>query len=157
MVSYRDLLGVFWYSHNSNARAQSDQYKSVIFYHDEEQKQLAEETRDYIEETTGRNVYTEIVPATVFYLAEDYHQKYYLQQLPEMVRELRVIYPDFTDFTNSTLVARLNGYMGGYGNEADLEAELGLEELAISEENKEIIREKAARGLSPACPVLPVP
>ena len=152
MISYNDLLEVFWYSHNPTAISYSDQYKSVIFYHDDEQKHLAEESRDALEKSTGRTVYTEIVPAGPFYIAEDYHQKYYLQNLSDVVRDLVKIYPNMDDFTNSTAVARLNGYAGGYGTAEELEEELEL--LGLSEKGKETIRKIAGRGLTPACPVL---
>jgi len=130
----------------------SDQYKSAIFYHDDEQKKLAEETRDALEESTGRTVYTEIVPAGPFYIAEDYHQKYYLKNLSDIVRDLVKIYPNMNDFTNSTAVARLNGYAGGYGTAEEFKEE--LESLGLSEKGKESIRKIVDRGLSPACPIL---
>jgi peptide-methionine (S)-S-oxide reductase len=142
-ISYRDLLEVFWQSHNSSAIPYSSQYMSIIFYHDDEQKRLAEKTRDDLEATTGRLIYTEIIPAEAFYPAEDYHQKYALQQFRDLVNEMKAIYPDPEDFVNSTAVARLNGYAGGYGDIADLEEELSL--LGLSEKGKEIVREMAGR------------
>ena len=105
---------------------------SVIFYHDEEQKQLAEETRAHREALLGRTIYTEIVPASRFYQAESYHQKYYLRHEGQLLREYEAIYPGEADFLASTAVARVNGYVGGYGTPAALEEEL------------------AALGLSPA-------
>ena len=77
----------------------------------------------------GRPV-AEIVPFSEFYLAEDYHQKYRLQQVPELVREFRAIYADSVDFVNSTAAARVNGYVGGHGTLASLEAE--IDDLGLS-------------------------
>jgi peptide-methionine (S)-S-oxide reductase len=151
VISYQDLLEVFWQSHNPAAVPYSSQYMSIIFYYDEEQKRLAEETKANLEETTGRKMYTEIVPAGEFYPAEDYHQKYALRQYPVLVSEMEAIYPDPEDFVNSTAVARLNGYAGGYGNANSLEEELEL--LGLSEKGQEIVREIAGRGLTLACPV----
>ena len=51
-----------------------------------------------------------------FYLAEGYHQKYYLRQIPEIKNELVAIYPEIDDLVASTAAARLNGYLGGYGS-----------------------------------------
>ncbi len=83
-VSYSQLLEVFWRNINPT---QPDgqfvdtgrQYRTVIFYHDEEQQRLAEASRDELEKSGryGRQIVTEIVPATPFYPAEDYHQEYY--------------------------------------------------------------------------------
>lgn len=83
VVSYDTLLDVFWNNHNPTTlnRQGPDvgtQYRSVIFYHDEEQKRLAEQSRDALARS-GRfkqPIVTEIVPASTFWVAEDYHQHY---------------------------------------------------------------------------------
>jgi peptide-methionine (S)-S-oxide reductase len=94
----------------------------LIFYHDEEQKRLAEETRQREEADRGDRIYTEIVPFSEFYLAEAYHQKYRMRQVPDLMEMFRTLYPDWEDFLDSTLAARVNGYVGGYGNLEALEA-----------------------------------
>ena len=124
---------------------------SAIFYHDEEQKRLAMQTKENLEATLNTTIFTEIVPVPTFYMAEDYHQKYYLQQYSKLVNEFRVIYPNVEDYTNSTAVARANGYAGGYGTEALLQEE--IESLGLSQEGKELVMEIAGRGLTPACAV----
>lgn len=155
MISYRDLLEVFWYSHDPTAVSYSDQYKSIIFYHDDEQKRLAEETRDELEASLNRTVYTEIVPARMFYLAEDYHQKYYLRQVSQLEAEFLLKYPDINDFVNSTAAARVNGYVAGFGTTEDLDKELAS--LGLSPESQELIRGLAKKGLTPACSIRPSP
>ncbi|MFX1411650.1 MAG: peptide-methionine (S)-S-oxide reductase, partial [Promethearchaeota archaeon] len=97
-VSYQDLLDVFWRSHNPTRPAGSRQYMSIIFYHDDEQKRLALETRDREAARRNATIYTEIVPATGFTWAEDYHQKYRLRQVPALMREFEALYPDAGDF-----------------------------------------------------------
>lgn len=85
-ISYDELLEVFWQTHdpttlNRQGADQGTQYRSVIFYHDEEQKQLAEKYKKELD-TSGawdKPVVTEISPLTEFYPAEDYHQNYYNQ------------------------------------------------------------------------------
>ena len=123
-ISYEDLLNVFWSSHNPSTPSWSRQYASVIFYHDEEQRQLAEASKEQYQAQCGCQVYTEIVPAATFYLAEDYHQKYFLRQRPDFLEEYMAIYPDPVDFVNSTAVARVNGYLAGYGTSDNLSVEL---------------------------------
>ena len=131
VISYADLLKVFWDSHAPHNYAYSDQYKAVAFYNDDEERALAEAGKREIEQRDGKPVVTEILPASKFYRAEDYHQKYYLRGVPELMRELRKLYPNEWEFEQSTLAARLNGYLGGHGYEAVLEQELpsyGLEQ-----------------------------
>ena len=124
-ISYQELLDVFWNSHRPIFPLGSRQYMSVIFYHNEEQKRLALETKSREEArlSTGK-IYTEIIPASDFYLAEAYHQKYYLQSVPALTAEFRAIYPEDEDFIASTAVARANGYIGGNGTLAGLQEEL---------------------------------
>jgi peptide-methionine (S)-S-oxide reductase len=123
-VSYEELLDVFWDSHNPAQRPWSRQYMSIVFYHNDEQKRLAMETRDREAAKINSEIFTEIVPASEFYLAEAYHQKYRLRQVPDLMKEFSVIYPDNEDFVDSTAAARVNGYLGGYGTFEALQAEL---------------------------------
>jgi peptide-methionine (S)-S-oxide reductase len=82
-VSYSDLLDVFWNNHNPTTlnRQGPDvgtQYRSVIFYHTEEQRQLAEASKEKMDKS-GRwknPIVTEITPASTFWRAEEYHQRY---------------------------------------------------------------------------------
>ena len=83
-ISYQELLDVFWNNHNPTTlnRQGTDvgiQYRSAIFYHNDEQKETAEKSKENLEKS-GRfdnPVVTEIVPAPTFYKAEEYHQKYF--------------------------------------------------------------------------------
>ena len=115
-ITYEMLLQVFWNSHNPAALSWSRQYMSVIFYHNEEQKRLAMESKQSTEARLGTKIVTEIVPFSEFYIAEDYHQKYYLQNESELMRDIAAIYPSMQDFVNSTAAARINGYLGGNGS-----------------------------------------
>ncbi len=83
VVGYNALLDVFWNNHdpttlNRQGPDVGAQYRSVIFYHDEEQKELAERSRQIMEQSGRfkRPIVTQIVPASMFYVAEDYHQQY---------------------------------------------------------------------------------
>ena len=138
-ISYGELLDVFWDSHSPTSLPWSRQYASIIFYHDEEQRRLAIETRDREAARKESKIYTEIVPYERFYLAEDYHQKYRLQSVPELLAEFQAIYPDNGDLVDSTAAARVNGYVGGYGSLEQLEAEMG--ELGLSPAGQQKLRE----------------
>jgi peptide-methionine (S)-S-oxide reductase len=79
-ITYARLLDVFWHNIDpANDRGQfcdfGEQYRSAIFYHDAEQKRLAEETKAALQKRLS--VATDILPASTFYPAEDYHQDYY--------------------------------------------------------------------------------
>jgi len=102
----------------------SRQYMSAVYFHSEEQKKLALETKNREAPKHKGEIYTEIVPASEFYLAEPYHQKYLLRQRPALMKEFNAIYPAIEDFVNSTAAARINGYLGGYGTFSALKAEL---------------------------------
>lgn len=87
LISYVQLLQVFWRSHNPTEvnRQGPDigsQYRSVIFYHTEEQKRLAEASKQDLEASGkwSRPIATDIEPADLFYRAEDYHQKYLMKR-----------------------------------------------------------------------------
>ena len=116
IVSYEQLLNAFWSGHETTYPPESRQYRSAIFYGSEKQRQLAIDSSQKEESRLGQPVFTDIEPLTQFYLAEDYHQKYYLRETPDLSGEILTIYPDTQDFINSTAAARLNGYIAGYGN-----------------------------------------
>lgn len=82
-VSYQQLLDVFWKSHNPTTRNRQgpdigSQYRSVIFYYSDEQKQIAEQSKKDLDDARvyPHPIVTEIMPAAPFYRAEEYHQQY---------------------------------------------------------------------------------
>ncbi|MDW7673450.1 MAG: peptide-methionine (S)-S-oxide reductase [Bacillota bacterium] len=128
-VSYQELLKVFWEEHNPTTPAWSKQYMAIVFTHNEEQNRLAYESKEAEEVNRKNKIYTEIRNASRFFLAEDYHQKYYLQKVIKLMNEYRTIYPSFSDLISSRAVARANGYVAGYGDAAMLASDsdkLGL-------------------------------
>jgi peptide-methionine (S)-S-oxide reductase len=83
-LPYTELLKIFWECHdptqlNRQGPDVGDQYRSAIFYHTEEQRLLAQEALDHLEQSgrLRRRIVTQIVPAVVFWEAEAYHQKYH--------------------------------------------------------------------------------
>jgi peptide-methionine (S)-S-oxide reductase len=82
-VSYDELLGVFWAKHNPTQLNRQgwdigDQYRSVVFVHDDEQREAAERSKAELDASRRyrKPVVTAIEPAQTFYPAEDYHQQY---------------------------------------------------------------------------------
>ncbi|MCB1927415.1 MAG: peptide-methionine (S)-S-oxide reductase MsrA [Rhodocyclaceae bacterium] len=84
-VSYEQLLTTFWHNIDPTVKNRQfcdagSQYRSAIFYHDEHQKALAEESKRALEQAVfGKPLATEVVAAGRFYAAEDYHQDYYMK------------------------------------------------------------------------------
>lgn len=83
-ITYDELLEVFWQVHdpttlNRQGADVGTQYRSAIFYHNPQQKEKAEHYKAELEKSGAfkNPIVTEIVPATTFYTAEDYHQEYY--------------------------------------------------------------------------------
>jgi len=81
-ISFDKLLGVFWQAHdpttlNRQGADEGTQYRSVIFYHDEKQRLLAEKAKIGAQADFRSPIVTEIAPLKKFYPAEDYHQGYY--------------------------------------------------------------------------------
>jgi peptide-methionine (S)-S-oxide reductase len=82
LISYGQLLDVFW--HNIDPTDNSgqfcdhgSQYRSAIFFHDAQQKALAEQSKAVVEKQLHKPVVTDLIPASTFYPAEEYHQDYY--------------------------------------------------------------------------------
>ena len=119
-LSYEELLRLIW-ANRRGGRSFSRQYQEAVF------------CADAVQEATARRlgINAPIIVGARFHLAEDYHQKYYL-------RHDRLLLAEFADhtpgaFLDSTVAARLNGYLAGYGALAQLRAELprlGLSEAA---------------------------
>ncbi len=82
VISYEDLLSGFWSMHDPTTRDRQgwdfgSQYRSAIFVHDADQERTAIASRDRHQQMLTRPIVTEIVPASRFYDAEDYHQRYF--------------------------------------------------------------------------------
>lgn len=94
VFSYQKLLDVFWpqidpTDDGGQFHDRGSQYRSAIFYHSDEQKQLAEASKRKIESSGrfSRPIVTEILPAGPFYPAEDYHQDFYLKNKQEYAED----------------------------------------------------------------------
>jgi peptide-methionine (S)-S-oxide reductase len=116
---------------------------------------LALKTRGQVAARLQCPVYTEILPAGKFYLAEGYHQKYYLRQMPDLLAEFGAIYPTPKALVASTAAARVNGYIAGYGSLAELQAD--LDNLGLSATARQRLVDLVATAerfrTGPGCPV----
>jgi len=126
VISYARLLEEFRRGHRPFAASWSRQYASAIFFHDEEQKKEALAAKQRWEKERHGALKSEIVPLDTFYLAEDYHQKYRLRKDALFFRAFMRLHPRKTNqaVMNSTVAARLNGYLQGHGDLGALSREL---------------------------------
>ncbi|MGY6647966.1 peptide-methionine (S)-S-oxide reductase MsrA [Wenyingzhuangia sp. IMCC45574] len=88
LISYQTVLELFYTAHNPTTlnRQGADvgtQYRSVIFYHDEQQKEIAEQVTKNVQQYFDEPIVTEISPLVNYFDAEDYHQGYYKQHPEE--------------------------------------------------------------------------
>lgn len=104
VISYHDLLTIFFTIHdpttlNRQGNDVGTQYRSAIFYHDEDQQKVAREVIGEITQAGiwGSPIVTEVVPYDTFYVAEDYHQEYFANN-PEQGYCRIVIAPKVTKF-----------------------------------------------------------
>jgi peptide-methionine (S)-S-oxide reductase len=152
-ISYDTLVDAFWSGHNPTYPSYSRQYRSVILYASEEQRQTAIKSKQREESRLGKVLFTDIEADNGFYVAENYHQKYYLRETPDLMAEISSIYPHPLDLMNSTAAARLNGYIAGYGNQDTLKKQLN--NLGLSEASQQRLLQITASGLIPGCPINP--
>ena len=150
IISYMDILQLFWKSHNPKRKSWSRQYRDIILYENESQHQQAKQSMMTLASSLNAPVETDILPLTTFYLAEDYHQKYRLQNTP-LMGELRMIYPD-TGWIDSTAAAKLNGYLSGYGIAETFAAD--VTQFGLSESGKSVLMKSVAMRREPlTCPL----
>ncbi len=107
VISFAEILFIFWCTHdpttlNRQGNDVGTQYRSVIFYHTEEQKSIAERSKAETEASDlwPDPIVTEIAPLTIFYEAEEYHQNYFVEN-PHQPYCIFVINPKVQKFRKS--------------------------------------------------------
>jgi hypothetical protein len=151
-ISYEKLVDIFWKSHDPTRNSWSRQYRAAIFYHNEEQRIVALETKDNFALVTRAEVATATEPYSGFYIAEGYHQKHSLRLFPEIMNEFTARYPEVKRLIKSMAVTRVNGYLGGYGSCESLKKE--IEGFGLSDRANEILTAVVCgRKASITCPV----
>lgn len=133
-ISYGYMLEVFWNGHKPTRTVWKRQYASALFFHNDQQEKLARETRDKLSLDLDEQIRTELFHFSKFHMAEMYHQKYHLQGYEGLMAEYRAIYPSLGDIVNSTSAARLNGFIGGYGEVSQFEEEFPLLGLSMDKQ-----------------------
>ena len=124
-ISYTEILDVFFVNAHATYLPYSRQYMSILLYHDEKQKELAFQAIEKWNEQLRGEIQTALLPYTAFFLAEDYHQKYYLRMRRKLMQDLQAfVTDDRKAFIHSPLTAKLNALSGGYGTANDFKKQL---------------------------------
>jgi peptide-methionine (S)-S-oxide reductase len=134
VLDYETLLDVFWSNHSPFTAPHKRQYRAVVLVHGAAQREAAEASRAALADRTGQPVETAVESLESFTLAEEYHQKYELRSTPVLGDELEDIYG--SALVDSTVAARLNGFVAGHGDADQREAllaEVALSPAALSE------------------------
>ncbi len=121
-ISFAEIVDLFWNSHDPRCGIRSAQYMSAIWFHNKQQQGVIDSGKAAVEEKWSGRIQTPVLPLDVFYPAEDYHQKYRLQNSP-LRNHFRAMYSKFEDFNNSTAAARLNGFIAGNGSQETFDEE----------------------------------
>ena len=143
-LSYETLLGWFWKDADPTERPYSRQYMAAVFYADEAQKELALATGRQAMAGRSGPMLLPILPLGTFYRAEDYHQKYYLRRLSDVMREFSA-YSE-RELEDSTVAMWLNACVGGELKREGLEAE--FEHLQLPETDRQRLRKLAQLALA---------
>lgn len=138
-ISYNELLEIFFSSHNPYRQNYSRQYASLILYNNQKQQELAVKMKEKLEAASGREIKTEIKELKKFYLAEDYHQKFRLQQ-QRAFKENYLNKLSMEEFINSPAVTKVNGYLTGNGKRTNIIENLGR--LGLTEKLQKRLLEK---------------
>ncbi|XP_051169454.1 peptide methionine sulfoxide reductase isoform X1 [Leptopilina boulardi] len=148
IISFCQLLHLFWNNHEYGlTRKIKTQYMSLILYHDEEQRISAEKSRDHEQRERGEQLITKIKEFQKFYPAEDYHQKYRLQDHPWLLETLGITNSEL--LRTSPIAAKLNGYLAGAVSYEQFKEDLprlGFSEKVVEYVSK-IVIEKQNSGL----------
>ncbi|XP_064540676.1 peptide methionine sulfoxide reductase isoform X1 [Drosophila montana] len=123
VISFKELLDLFWNNHEYGlTKPMKRQYASLILYHDDEQKQIAEASKlEEQERRVPEVITTNIAPKENFYAAEDYHQKYRLQGHKDLAASLNL---NQQLLQTSYVATKLNGYLAGVGGIEQFKSEV---------------------------------
>jgi methionine-S-sulfoxide reductase len=138
---YAELLELFFEAHQPTRLPSSMQYASAVFTQGEAQHREALAAKARWEQKLGRKIYTRVEPLKAFFRAEDYHQKYYLRAVDELVDTFHGY--DELRFQDSTVAARLNGYVIGDGSSEQLARE--VDRFGLTSSAKQLLEERVAR------------
>ncbi len=145
VISFDALLKQFWNAHEPTRNNASRQYVHALFYRSETQKVAADKSLSEVSaarDIPERKIETEIIPMREFTYAEDYHQKYYLTQYPELRAFLTQIYASGKALADSTVATRLNAYLFSGIDKSQERLEAEIESYDLPEDLRDLVRSR---------------
>ena len=149
VLTFDELLDVFWAEYSPTGRQWSTQYAHIAFWGDDAQRDSIAASVRRLSEELGQMVTTQTRALDHFYVAEEYHQKYYLRSDRTLVRDFGEMYPGSADFRESTAAARVNGYLDGAGDAVTLLAE--VDSYGLSAEGRAALLRRAGMPPNASC------
>lgn len=137
IISFEELVEMFFDTQTCPHLNQSNQYRSILFYGDDEERNIILKIMEKKEKEMGGKFDTDIRPFKNFYAAENYHQKYYFKRIRKLYYDMKEIYNKEKEITMSTAVGHMNGYVHGHGNYELLKEE--IHELGLTEEGNDLL------------------
>lgn len=136
VISYGDLVELYFEYYDATARPISLRVKPIIYYRNESEMTIATKIKKQQEAASDKGLFVVIQALDTFYLAEPKHQLSYLKQEISLFEELRMIYETDEALLLSTLTSKLNGLIIGYGDEETLEKVLSQSSLSEASQNR---------------------
>jgi len=149
VLTFDELLDLFWAEHSPTDRQWSTQYAHIVFWGEDAQRDSIAASVRRLSDELGQTVTTQARALDHFYVAEDYHQKYYLRSDRTLMRDFAAMYPGAADFRESTAAARVNGYLDGAGYAAALLAE--VDSYGLSAEGRDALLRRAGIPPNASC------
>jgi len=137
IINFEQIVDIFWKSHNPVIYSWKRQYMNAIFFHDEIQKEIILKSKEQLTSQLEGQINTKVIPYEKFYLAENYHQKYHLQNVPVLLNDYKKIFTSTEQFIDSTSACRVNGLLIGHGSVDDFDSDIG--KLGLSEQPAQIL------------------
>ena len=122
-ISYKQLLGIFWDSHDECGRVWSSQYKAILWTHGKAQAEVARQSAAAQAKARGKKLTTLVAAAPRFWIAEDYHQKYNARRYGALITVLLGSTHSESEVRESTAIARVNGWISGHGTKEQILSE----------------------------------
>lgn len=140
VMSYEDLVVLFFEFHNETLRPYDQRVKSLIFYRTSDEEAVARDVLERVrDKAEDKGVFTELKSFNLFYLAEPRHQLRALKMEKSLYNELLQMYGSEEAITFSVLGSKLNAFISGRGNIESLERV--LIQSALSDSSRERLRE----------------
>ena len=150
VITFDELLEVFLKDHDPFGPQWSTQYKAVLWTHGDTQAKQAKAAMAALQKKAGKKPSTPVVPAPTFWIAEDYHQKYYLRSKRRLIEALLgADAKDDEKIRESTITARVNGWLVGYGTPEEIEAD--VKRLGITGDAKKALGKALEKRVPALC------